>query len=58
MEKSCSDDAAFLSEDGQTGFDLGKDSLDAATQRNVKTSQHILPSSLYKSYVFIIKKKI
>lgn len=27
MEKPCPDAAAFLSEDDQTGFDLGKDGL-------------------------------
>jgi len=32
MEKSCSDDA-FLSEDGQTGFDLGEDSFSTAIER-------------------------
>lgn len=50
MEKPCSDVAAFLSEDGQTGFDLGEDSLDVATRRNVKIAAH---SSSYKSYVSI-----
>lgn len=40
MEKPRSDRAAFLSEDGQTGFDLGEDSLDAATRWNVKIAAH------------------
>jgi len=35
MENSRSDNTAFLSEDGQTGFDLD-DSLGAATRWNVK----------------------
>lgn len=40
MEKPCPDAAAFLSEDDQTGFDLGEDGLGAATRWYVEIAAH------------------
>jgi len=52
-----SHDAAFLSEDGQTGFDLGEDSLDMTMRWNVKiTPMHSL-SYIYELRISLSKKK-